>query len=225
MLWLSGYTTAKQTSSLAQPRPPPGSPDTGLGSGCRRRNPQPPNRALFARATSHQPSLQSSRARIDRGENRARRRGVLAAAGPHRNLVRAGIEGPASAGDDTAVDPGHRALGIADLSPFAGLGDDLNRQAGSAVFPQDAVVETGPLTRPHLRGLQRNPARDLQPRRRRTAIGHGRAGPGDKDTQAQDQHHRTDPAREALDERSRLARHGLARHRPRPPRADARRRP
>ena len=45
------------------------------------------------------------------------------------------------------MDPGHGAVGIADLPPLAGFGDHLNGQAGGAIFPQDAIVEARPLAR------------------------------------------------------------------------------
>src|SRR5690606_29140758 len=75
----------------------------------------------------------------------------LGPTGPDRHgLVRA-VEDAAAARGDGAVDPGHGAVGVADLSPLAGFGDYLNGQAGGAIFPQDAIVEPWPLTRAHLR--------------------------------------------------------------------------
>ena len=100
--------------------------------------------------------------------------GVAGSAGAQGQFLVRGIEDRASAGDDATVDPGDGPFGVADLSPFLGLGDDLNGQARSAVFPQDAVVEARPIAGPNLVRFQRQPARHGLARGGGATVRHGR---------------------------------------------------
>src|SRR5690606_7837145 len=89
-------------------------------------------------------------------------RGGSRAAGTGGDGLVGAVEHAASTRGDGTVDPGYRAVRIADLAPFAGLGDHLNGQARRTVFPHDAVIEARPLARAHAAGLQCDPTGDFQ---------------------------------------------------------------